>query len=156
MSIDSKTFVVCDKRDMLTIANSAAEAINKWLRAKLDQEVEKSGANSRIQFLNNKDDYNSRNWSNNGCHTFSYDFNSFSIVFGCGDGDNHTAARRSIFLSYTESDYNNLVNGGKLIFSMGSWGSNKEIIDLLSNVLVDYGTTYKIYDDSTDNWLACN
>ena len=151
MSVDSKVFVTIGDNDIIAIANAVVEAINKWLHAKLDIEVEKSGANSRFHFLNSKGEFESERWSM-CCHATTYYFDCFSIYFGCGDGRGGDATRRRLFMSWNGCDYNEVAEGKKLIFSIGCWGSNEEIIDIVAKSLVYYGDTYYIYNDCQDDW----
>lgn len=155
MGVESKVFVVLNDNDLLTIGNAVVKAINEWLRYKLDIEVDKSGANNRFNFLNQKEEFNSERWSN-GCHIDAYNFNSFSIIFGCGDGQGGEATRRRLFMCAVESDYSDIVEGRKLIFSLNYWGSSEEIIDIIADTLVSYGDTYKVYNDCEDDWLKVN
>ena len=150
MSVDSKMFVTCNKDDVINIGNSVTEALNTYVRDKLDNYWKNNTTcSNRMQFLFDKSlEEHSRKFTN-GVSVTTYNFDSFVISFGNGD-----ESRRSLFMSPTcSSDYNDVHKGYKVIFSIGYWGSSEEIMEVLSEALKPYGDVYYDFNDCDDEYF---
>lgn len=147
MSVDSKMFVTCKKEDVISIGNSVTEALNVYVRGKLDDYWKnKTDAQSRLNFMWS-DSYKDQNYKfTNGVSVTTHNFDTFVISFGNGDD-----SRRSLFMFPTCSDdYNHVVEGYKVIFSIGWWGSCEEIMNAVAGAIKPYGDVYYDYNDCDD------
>lgn len=147
MSIDSMMFVTCNKEDVNSIENSVIETLNAYVRKKLDNYWRyNTTCSNRMQFLHDKSlEEHSRKFTN-GVSVTTYNFDSFVINFGNGD-----ESRRSLFMSPTcSSDYGDVYDGYKVIFSIGYWGNSEEIMSVLSEALKPYGDVYYDFNDCDD------
>ena len=147
MSLDSKMFVTCNKEDVINIGNSVTEALNAYVRGKLDSYWRhNTTCSNRLQFLFDKSlEEHSRKFTN-GVSITSHNFDEFNISFGNGD-----ESRRSLFMFTTcSSDYNDVCEGYKVIFSIGYWGSSEKIMSVLSGALKPYGDVYYDFNDCDD------
>lgn len=147
MSVDSKMFVTCKKEDVMSIGNSVTEALNTYVRGKLDSYWRyNTTCSNRLQFLFDKSlEEHSRKFTN-GVSVTTRNFDSFVISFGNGD-----ESRRNLFMSPTcSSDYSDVYDGYKVIFSIGYWGSSEEIMNVLSEALKPFGDVYYDFNDCDD------
>lgn len=147
MSVDSKMFVTCNKEDVISIGNSVTKALNVYVRDKLDNYWKNNtDAQSRVNFMWS-DSYKDQNYKfTNGVSVTSHNFDTFVISFGNGD-----ESRRNLFMFPTcSSDYSDVCEGYKVIFSIGYWGSSEEIMSALSGALKPYGDVYYDFNDCDD------
>ena len=147
MSVDSKLFVKCNKEDVIAIGISVAEALNKYSRQKLDNYwTNNTDACNRTHFLHNEHYKGQREKFTNGVSITSYNFDMFTFTFGNGDD-----LLRSLHMFPTCSDdHNDVVEGYKVIFSIGYRGSSEEIMSVLSEALKPYGDAYYDFNDCDD------
>ena len=147
MSLDSKMFVTCNKEDVISIGNSVTEALNVYVRDKLDSYWKNNtDAQSRVNFMWSDYYKDQSNKFTNGVSVTSHNFDTFVISFGNGD-----ESRRSLFMFPTcSSDYSDVCEGYKVIFSIGYWGSSEEIMSVLSGALKTYGDVYYDFNDCDD------
>ena len=150
MSIDSKMFVTCNKEDVISIGNSVTEALNTYVRDKLDNYWKNNtDAQSRANFMWGDSYKDQSNKFTNGVSVTSYNFDTFVISFGNGDD-----CIRNLFMFPTcSSDYNDVYEGYKVIFSIGYWGSSEEIMNVLSEALKPYGDVYYDFNDCEDKYF---
>lgn len=147
MSIDSKLVLSCNKEDTLNIGNSVTKALSGYARTKLDDYWKNNtDANNRIHFLVG-DKYKDQNHKfSNGVSISSHDFETFVFFFGNGD-DN----KRSLFMfTSCSNDYNDTIEGHKVIFSIGYWGSSNEIMMVVAEAVKQYGDAYYDFNDCDD------
>ena len=147
MSVDSKMLVTCKKEDVINIGNSVTEALNTYVRDKLDSYWRyNTTCSNRLQFLLDKClEEHSRKFTN-GVSITSHNFDVFNISFGNGDD-----CIRNLFMFPTcSSDYNDVHDGYKVIFSIGFWGSSEKIMSVVSEALKPYGDVYYDYNDCDD------
>lgn len=150
MSVDSKMFVTCNKEDVINIGNSVTEVLNVYVRGKLDNYWRhNTTCSNRLQFLFDKSlEEHSRKFTN-GVSVTSHNFDTFVISFGNGD-----ESRRSLFMFPTcSSDYSDVCEGHKVIFSIGYWGNSEEIMSVLSGALKPYGDVYYDFNDCDDEYF---
>ena len=150
MSLDSKMFVTCNKEDVISIGNSVTEALNIYVRDKLDNYWRyNTDAQSRVNFMWG-DSYKDQNYKfTNGVSITSHNFDTFVISFGNGD-----ESRRSLFMFPTcSSDYSDVYDGYKVIFSIGHWGSLEEIMNAVAGALKPYGDVYYDFNDCDDEYF---
>lgn len=147
MSVDSKMFVTCNKEDVISIGNSVTEALNVYVRDKLDNYWKNNtDAQSRVNFMWGDSYKDQSNKFTNGVSVITHNFDTFVISFGNGD-----ESRRSLFMFPTcSSDYSDVCEGYKVIFSIGYWGSSEEIMSVLSGALKTYGDVYYDFNDCDD------
>ena len=127
MSVDSKIFVTCKKEDVISMGNSVTESLNVYVRDKLDNYWKNNtDAQSRLNFMWSDSYKDQSNKFTNGVSVTSHNFDTFVISFGNGD-----ESRRSLFMFPTcSSDYSDVCEGYKVIFSIGYWGSVEEIMSV--------------------------
>ena len=144
MSVDSKLFVTCNKEDVNSIGNLVTEALNVYVRDKLDNYWKNNtDAQSRVNFMWSDSYKDQSNKFTNGVSVITHNFDTFVISFGNGD-----ESRRSLFMFPTcSSDYSDVCEGYKVIFSIGYWGSSEEIMSVLSGALKPYGDVYYDFND---------
>ena len=147
MSVDSKLFVSCSKDDIINIGNSVTDVLNKYSREKLDDYWRTTtDCDNRLQFLVRDDLKDESNKFSNGVSINSHNFSMFSFNFGNGDEN-----KRSLDMFITcANDYSDIVNGYKVIFSMGCWGKYNEIMLLIGETLKRYGAVYYDFNDCDD------
>ena len=147
MSVDSKLFVTCNKEDVNSIGNLVTEALNVYVRDKLDNYWKNNtDAQSRVNFMWSDSYKDQSNKFTNGVSVITHNFDTFVISFGNGD-----ESRRSLFMFPTcSSDYSDVCEGYKVIFSIGYWGSSEEIMSVLSGALKTYGDVYYDFNDCDD------
>ena len=147
MSVDSKMFVTCNKEDVINIGNSVTEALNTYVRDKLDNYWKNNtDAKSRLNFMWSDSYKDQSNKFTNGVSVTSHNFDTFVISFGNGD-----KSRRSLFMiPNCSTDYSDVCEGYKVIFSIGHWGSAEEIMSVISEALKPYGGVYYDYNDCDD------
>ena len=147
MSIDSMMFVTCNKEDVISIGNSVTKALNTYVRDKLDSYWRyNTDAQSMVNFMWSDSYKDQSNKFTNGVSVITDNFDTFVISFGNGDD-----SRRSLFMFPTcSSDYSDVREGYKVIFSIGHWGSAEEIMSVLSEALKPYGDVYYDFNDCDD------
>lgn len=147
MSVDSKMFVTCKKEDVISIGNSVTEALNTYVRDKLDNYwKDNTDAQSRINFMWSDSYKDQNNKFTNGVSVTSHNFDTFVISFGNGDD-----CIRNLFMFPTcSSDYSDVHEGYKVIFSIGYWGSSEEIMNVVAGALKPYGDVYYDFNDCDD------
>ena len=147
MSVDSKMFVTCNKEDVISIGNSVTEVLNVYVRDKLDNYWKNNtDAQSRVNFMWSDSYKDQSNKFTNGVSVTSHNFDTFVISFGNGDD-----CIRNLFMFPTcSSDYSDVCEGYKVIFSIGYWGSSEEIMSVLSGALKTYGDVYYDFNDCDD------
>ena len=147
MSVDSKMFVTCNKEDVNSIGNLVTETLNVYVRDKLDNYWKNNtDAQSRVNFMWGDSYKDQSNKFTNGVSVITHNFDTFVISFGNGD-----ESRRSLFMFPTcSSDYSDVCEGYKVIFSIGYWGSSEEIMSVLSGALKTYGDVYYDFNDCDD------
>lgn len=136
---NNATAFLTGKQDQMKVIQAVTKAINKMVVKKLNKHLENIGTN-RIAFRGKK--YDSSKWTSSA-NVNSYDFETFQIIFGIGDGDKKSADRRILWVNTTCScDYSDVYEGDKIIFSTGSWGSHIDIMEVVLKVLVKFGNVY--------------
>lgn len=146
MSVDTKVFVVADKSKILEAVGNVNKHLDVFIRTRLDSFAKEKGYNGRWQAVSKgKEDHNV-NFSNGVKSTyvnFIADWQSFhQICFGCGDNND-----RMIRCSQNSCDYKDIIEGNKIIFSWGCWGSNKEIAQIVCEALYKFGPVYYDLND---------
>lgn len=149
MGVDSNVFVVADKQKALEIGQAVFNAIETWQRRELDQYVKDNGWNSRLQFLfSNKNAVPSnpsrRMWSN-GAKIQANSFDFFQIVFDY-NGENRTLW----YFTNCSCDTDHITKDHTLLFSIGNWGSNRKIMQVVIDALRPFGPVYYDHNDCDD------
>lgn len=143
MSIDSKMFVTCGKDKLVDVLDAVMKQLNIYTRKELDHYWENhTECVSRIHFLFN----GGAETFTNGVHLHAYSMDCLSIVFGCGDDYKRSV---KVFPDCSE-DYHDVVQGDKLIFSIGKWGKSNEIMKQIGLALVPFGDVYYDHNDCDD------
>ena len=147
MSVDSKMFVTCKKEDVISIGNSVTEALKVYVRDKLDNYWKNNtDAQSRVNFMWSDSYKDQSNKFTNGISVTSHNFDTFVISFG--NGDDYI---RNLFMFTTcSSDYSDVYDGYKVIFSIGRWGNSEEIMNVVAGSLKPYGDVYYNFNDCDD------
>ena len=145
MGVDTKVFVVADQSKILEAVGNVNKHLDIFIRSRLDVFVREKGYSNRWQAVNKgKEDLNIvfSNGVKKTYVSFLADFPSFQLVFGCGDNND-----RIIHCSQNSCDYKEIIEGNKIIFSWGCWGSNKEIAQIVCEALYKFGPVYYDLND---------
>lgn len=148
MGVDTKVFVVADKSKLLEAVGEVKKHLDIFIRTNLDAFVEDKGYNNRFQAIMNCKEDHGVDYSNGvsqTCVDFMGPYASFQIMFGCGDSNG-----RMIHCSQNQCDYNEIIEGNKIIFSWGCWGANKEIAQIVCEALYKFGPVYYDLNDCDD------
>lgn len=150
MSVDSLLFVACNKEDVLAIGASVTKALSEYSRDKLDDFWKNNTeCENRMQFLCADKYIDIKSKYTNGAKVDSHDFESFWIIFGNGD-----SVCRSLFMTTScSSDYSEIYDGHKVIFSIGCWDSYDEIMAVVADAVKPYGDVYYDYNDCDDKYF---
>ena len=144
MGVDSKVFVVAPYEQSMTIGKAVLDSIDQWLRAHIDREVETLGFPDRMAFMvsgYNKDDKGRSRWSistsvnTNNFQSFQYNFNI------AGD------ARTLWYFTECSCETDKITPEYTLLFSIGAWGTNEEIMQTVIQALKPFGRVYYDYND---------
>ena len=150
MSLDSKMFVTCNKDDVISIGNSVTAALNTYVRDKLESYWKNNtDAQSRVNFMWSVSYEDQSNKFTNGVSVITHNFDTFVISFGNGDD----CIRNLFMLPTCSSDYSDVCEGYKVIFSIGYWGNSEEIMSVLSEALKPYGNVYYDFNDCDDEYF---
>lgn len=145
MSVDTKVYVIADKSKILEVVGEVHKHLDIFIRMNLDAFVQDKRYNNRFHAIGNcKEDY-AVDFSNGVKSTyvnFFGDSASFQISFGCGDNNG-----RLVHCSQNSCDHNEIIEGNKIIFSLGCWGSNKEIAQIICEALYKFGPVYYDLND---------
>lgn len=144
MGIYTKCFVVCDKSKALEVGGAVESHLNIWQRGLLDSAVKESEALSRVNFLRNKG--GKENWTN-GC-SVTGDFNgTFTVAFKV-NGEH----RILWYNTDCSCDTDDITTDHTLMFSIGKWGLNKEIMSVVIESIKPFGTVYYTENDCADEF----
>lgn len=133
-------FVTVGKDKLYDVLEVAMETLNKWQRAQLDKHIEENtDFNSRVQFLWSKTE-ESKKWSN-GVNGDFYSPSCININFRVGEN------RRLSVIPDIKSDYSEIYEGEKIIFSLGCWGRSGEIMEALFEPMKQFGRVFYTYSD---------
>lgn len=147
MSVDSKMFVTCGKDKLVDVLDAVMKQLNTWSREELDTYWKNNtDAVNRAHFLHNEDYKTQSETFSNGVHLHAYSMDCLGIIFGCGDEFNRCL---NVFPNCSE-DYHDTVEGGKIIFSTGYWGKNKEIMNQVAIAISPFGDVYYDHNDCDD------
>ena len=144
MSVDTKVFVVTDQSKILEAVENVNKHLDVFIRNRLDNFTKENGLPSGIAINKGKGNHNISlsNGVKNTYVSFLADYPSFQIVFGCGDNND-----RVVWCSQNSCDYKEIIEGNKIIFSWGCWGSNKEITQIVCEALYKFGSVYYDLND---------
>ena len=144
MSEDTKVFVVADQSKILEAVENVNKHLDVFIRNRLDNFAKENGY-TRWQAVNKGKGNHNISFSNGVKNTyvsFLADCPSFQIVFGCGDNKD-----RIVWCSQNSCDYKEIIEGNKIIFSWGCWGSNEEIAQIVCEALYKFGLVYYDLND---------
>ena len=155
MGVDTKMFIAIKKEAILEIMPVVIKSINEWQRNELDNYWSKKGFNSRVQYIyrDKESELNKGllNYSNGITSVDTYDFRSFNVNFSVN------GETRSLFVTHScSNDYSDTYKGDKIIFSLGSYGMSKEIINVVMDSLSCFGDIYYTYNDCEMEFLKYN
>lgn len=148
MSVDSKLFVSCNKEDVIDIGSIIIIALDRYVRTKLDNYWRyNTDCEGRLQFLHDKNLKKESSKFTNGVLGISgYSFDCLSITFGNGD-----STHRTLHMFPTcSSDYSDVQDDYKVIFSIGYWGSSEEIMMVVAKAIKEFGDVYYDFNDCDD------
>jgi len=147
MSVESKLFVTCGKEDLYGVADAVINALNVYSRKKLDDYWENNtDAFHRMQFLCQEQFQSEASRFSNGCRASFYNMSCISFDFKNGD-ENSRSLR---MLTDCSCDYSDTYDGDKIIFSLGYWGSNDEIMQVVAKAVSAFGDVYYDFNDCDD------
>lgn len=153
MPVCEKLFVTCNRDKLADVVDSVVDALNVYSRKKLDAAISSCDvAKNRIHFLNNQDAFSETKKYSNGVSITGYNLRLISLLFGCGD----ETIRALNVSSCCHSDYSDIHNGPKIIFSLNRWGSSSEIMNIVCNSLKEFGDVYYNENDCSDEFIKMN
>ena len=86
-------------------------------------------------------------WSNGIRGVDTYNFEVFYINFSIDK------EQRSLFVTHTcSSDYKDIYDGDKIIFSLGKWGMCEEIMQVVIESVKEFGDVYYTPDDCSEEF----
>jgi len=139
MGVNSKLFVIAKREAMLDLMPKLIKDLNEWQRAILDVECKKQGL-KRLLFMFTGD--NRENWSNGLYSITTTNFESFSIVLKIN------GETRDLFITHTcSNNYSDTYEGDKIIFSLGRWGMDKDIMMVIAESVKEFGDVYFCEND---------
>jgi hypothetical protein len=147
MSVASTVFVACKKEQVLEIGKAVVDSLSEFAIKKTDEYWEKhTDAFNRMHFLHADKFKNHGLQFSNGCVVDSYNFETFSFSFGCGD-----SLKRSVSMfTQCSTDYSEVFEGHKVIFHVSCWGMYDEIMKLIAETVKPYGDVYYDFNDCDD------
>jgi hypothetical protein len=147
MSIDAKLFVTCGKDKMFDVVNTVVSQLNTWVREELDAHwTATTDAASRAHFMFSEEYQAQSKLFTNGVTIHAYNMDVISIDFGCGDEN-----RRSLkVIPDCTSDYSDIHDGEKIIFSVGHWGKHNSIMNQVAIAVSQFGDVYYDHNDCDD------
>ena len=136
MSVDSKVFVCCEENKALEVGQAVLSGLKNWYRNKCSKT---EGFTDMLRFnLSNKDKYQPP-------HVFTTDFDVICFNFTVNE-----EARSLKMFPTCSCDYVYVYSGEKIIFSIGAWGSNEEIMQVVIGALKPFGDVYYNFNDCDD------
>lgn len=152
MGANTTMFITTKKENILEIMPKVISALNKWQRNELDNYWNKKGFENRAQYIfrdkENPKNKDLKDYSNGIRKITTHDFRSFSINFNVND------ETRNLFITHTcSTDYSEIYEGDKIIFSLGCWGMNKEIMLVIANAIKDFGDIYFVENDCAEDFI---
>lgn len=144
MSVDSKMFVTCGKDKLVDVLGAVMKQLNIYTRKELDYYWENhTDAVSRVHFLHCEDYKAQSETFTSSTHLHAYSMDCLAIIFGCGDEHKRCVN----VLPDCSEDYNDVVQGDKILFSIGNWGKNNEIMNQVAIALSSFGDVYYDHND---------
>lgn len=150
MSVDTKVFVMTNDSEKLKLIQHVTKGVNNFLRnAYHDMLRDINEEHSFRSIRKYKDSYSFQgDVRTRDCETFTLIFNVFSesrmlrMITTC-DCDYH----------YVGEEFGTDTTGSKVIFSLGHWGHHKEIMEVVIDSVKEFGDTYYIENDCSDDWV---
>lgn len=136
MSVDHKVFVCCSKNKVLEVYGAVLTALRDFYRNRVKELCSQYNCTVMWELpeetkskLNNVD-------------IASYNFEHFCVYFST------EKESRQIFMSHScSSDYKEIYDGEKIIFSIGCWGDHQIYMDIIKDAIKDFGDVYEDVND---------
>lgn len=127
---------------MMDVQKVVSSALRDLIFSKHKQVCKKIGEKVSMPYLSlnssDSDDFRNKWGAWKSFSASSFDFESFSLVFGIGD-----TAVRSIFTTITNDKYEEIPdNDGIISFSLNDWGMVDEILDVVADACKGFGDVY--------------
>jgi hypothetical protein len=148
MSVDSKLFVVVEKDKVLDVIDEVILGLNKWIKSEAESYYKAhTEAKSLHEFYWNKEYESHRKlFSVMGVAISAYKMDMILINFGCGDSN-----RRNLSVFPKDfHDYNHIATDNKLVFSIGDFGKNNQIMMVVAEACKPFGKVYYDRNDCDD------
>ena len=130
MGVNSKLFVTVSEEQGLKVLQSVIEKISIDCATEINEAFEKSPYLNKFNFLReNRTKYRLPQIT-------TTDGKSFSISFGNGE------SRDLFYTTVCHNDYSDTYKGEKLIFSLGRWGKDHDIMMLIAEAVKGFGDVY--------------
>lgn len=149
MGVSTIMFITAKPESILEIMPKAIRALNKWQRNELANYADRKGFDGILQFImrDKSKDIGELKEFTNGVKVNTHDFELFNIRFSIyGELRNLSATH------VCSEDYSDIYQGGKIIFSLGSWGMSEEIMMVVAEAIKDFGDIYFVKEDITYNF----
>lgn len=148
MSVDAKLFVMCDLSLTNEIGNKILNKISEYQRDVLDSFWKKNHNTSEIMnrmiFL--YVDGGEESWSN-GASLYTGSFGTWAINFKI-----HDYSHVLWIHNCCSSDYDDVSEGDKLTFSTGVNDRTEDIMNIVKEVVKDYGEVYYTPNDCSEEF----
>lgn len=147
MSVDTVVFVVIDndKSKMFNAVRNVSLNLQRYISDKCKEYASAAGLKSNKYLAINELKKQGFIFTYRITNYVDFEMDTFNLVFGCGD-----KSERNIFISNNSCDQNHIVTGNKLFFSLGCWGSNKDIAKIICESLKEFGDVYYDINDCDD------
>lgn len=151
MSVTQKIIIVPNEAGaFLPVQRAALTAIKELCRDRVKAKIESTDGiyNPAQLHLRSRDeqDFVSKHgyWKNTTVS--SYDFESFSILFGLGD-----SSPRNVFTCETFDKYDGIPESEhkNICFLINEWGSYAEILDVIGEACLSFGQVFRV-DNNND------
>lgn len=146
MSANTKAFVCCGKENLFDVVNSVVDHLNELCISLGKQYAKSIGLKNKLNLYKKY----SESWGWYCTGSFLSNLSVISIDFKIGE-------KRSLHIfPDCFSDYNDVYDGDKIIFSIGCWGKNEEIIKVVCEAIKKFGDVYYCLNDCTDDFVKYN
>lgn len=143
MGVNATLFVATKKENILDVMPKVIETLNTYIRKELDEYWKKEGFENRTHFIFSQED--NKVFTNGIREVITSDFRSCWVNFTI-HGEN-----RRVFVTHNcSTDYKDIFDGEKIIFSLGYWGLSDEIMKVIAEPLKEFGDVYYDFNDCDD------
>lgn len=145
MSNNSKVFVTVGKEKAIEVGHEVQKAIQKLVNEYNKGKIESAGLYNIYQY--NSCFYETSKKLTMYTSINSYDFQSFSFVFGYDDKQRIVFMTTDCGCDHKDVD----PSDDKISFMVGHWGNDEIVIKTIANAIKQFGNTYYVINDNDEN-----